>query len=99
MAKMAIVGGLLVDGNGGEPVEDGVVLIDGERIEAAGSADQVAVPEDAEHHALEQVLRDLHASHAAEEIVVDSLPVLVVERLERRRGAAGHLRFLGHTGR
>jgi imidazolonepropionase-like amidohydrolase len=44
----AIVGGRVIDGNGGGPIEEGVVLVDGERIEAVGAADRIAIPEDAE---------------------------------------------------
>jgi imidazolonepropionase-like amidohydrolase len=47
-APRALVGGLLIDGNGGAPVPDSVVLIDGERIVAAGSRESVAIPDDAE---------------------------------------------------
>ncbi len=44
----ALVGGRLIDGFGGPPVPDGVVLIEGERITAVGRQGEVAVPEDAE---------------------------------------------------
>jgi imidazolonepropionase-like amidohydrolase len=35
---LAIVGGTIIDGNGGPPVEDGVILIEGQRIIAVGTA-------------------------------------------------------------
>ena len=35
------------DGNGGEPIRDGVVLVDGERIAAVGRAGETPVPSDA----------------------------------------------------
>ncbi|HEY7779911.1 MAG TPA: amidohydrolase family protein [Ktedonobacterales bacterium] len=44
---VAIVGARLIDGTGGEPIEDGTLLIEGERITAIGRRDQVRVPRDA----------------------------------------------------
>ncbi len=44
----ALVGGRLIDGWGGAPVNDSVVLIAGERILAAGPRDAVAIPAGAE---------------------------------------------------
>ena len=44
---VAIVGGTLIDGNGGTPVPDGVVVVRGKRIVAVGPRSQVAVPKDA----------------------------------------------------
>lgn len=41
---LAIYAGTLIDGRGGEPVSDGRILLDGERIAAVGSAAQVEVP-------------------------------------------------------
>jgi imidazolonepropionase-like amidohydrolase len=35
---MALVGGTIIDGNGGSPIADGVILIDGKRISAVGEA-------------------------------------------------------------
>ncbi len=40
----AFTGGTIIDGNGGTPIRGGVVLIDGERIKAVGSADKVLIP-------------------------------------------------------
>ncbi len=40
----AVVGGTLFDGSGRDPVADGVVVIEGERIVAAGPASAVALP-------------------------------------------------------
>jgi imidazolonepropionase-like amidohydrolase len=45
---LVIRGGTLIDGNGGEPVENAVVVIQGNQIAAAGPANQVDVPEGAE---------------------------------------------------
>ena len=44
----ALVGGTLVDGYGGAPIPDSVILIDGERISAIGRVGELAVPEGAE---------------------------------------------------
>ncbi|MBC7897498.1 MAG: amidohydrolase family protein [Cytophagaceae bacterium] len=41
---MAIVGGRIIDGYGGPVIENGVILVAGERIVAVGSAADVAVP-------------------------------------------------------
>jgi imidazolonepropionase-like amidohydrolase len=40
----ALVGGTLIDGTGAEPVPDGAVVIQGERIVAVGSHSQVTIP-------------------------------------------------------
>src|SRR5688572_18630531 len=44
----ALVGGRLIDGYGGAPLDDSVVLIEGDRIKAVGRVGEVAVPADAE---------------------------------------------------
>jgi len=44
----ALVGGRLIDGWGGAPVNNSVVLIDGERISAVGTVDTLPVPAGAE---------------------------------------------------
>jgi imidazolonepropionase-like amidohydrolase len=41
---LALVGGRVIDGYEGKPIEDGVVLIAGDRIVAVGSRADVAVP-------------------------------------------------------
>ncbi|MEO8433074.1 MAG: amidohydrolase family protein [Acidobacteriota bacterium] len=43
-ATLALVGGRVIDGYEGKPIEDGVVLIAGERIVAVGPRGEVAVP-------------------------------------------------------
>ena len=45
---IAITGATMIDGNGGAPVLDAVVLVEGDTITAAGSAGSVPVPEGAE---------------------------------------------------
>lgn len=48
MGKKVILHGTLIDGNGGTPVEDSCIVVDGERIAAVGKFGQVAYPQDAE---------------------------------------------------
>ncbi len=44
----AVVGGKLIDGTGGIPIEDAVVIIEGDRISNVGEADTATVPAGAE---------------------------------------------------
>jgi imidazolonepropionase-like amidohydrolase len=44
--RLALVGGTLIDGYGGAPLTNSVVLVDGERIRAVGQVGQLAVPTD-----------------------------------------------------
>lgn len=44
---IAVVGGRIIDGYGQPPIEDGAILIRGERIVAVGSRAEVAIPADA----------------------------------------------------
>ena len=46
--QKALVGGTLIDGFGGHPIRNSVVLIEGERITAVGRMGEVAIPEGAE---------------------------------------------------
>jgi len=43
----AVVGGTIFDGTGGALIEDGVILMSGERITAAGTRERVTIPPDA----------------------------------------------------
>jgi imidazolonepropionase-like amidohydrolase len=45
---IALVGGRLIDGFGGPPLANSVILIDGERIKAVGQVGTLTVPNDAE---------------------------------------------------
>jgi hypothetical protein len=45
---LVIQGGTLIDGNGGPPVSNSVIVIEGNRITAAGAAGQVQVPQGAQ---------------------------------------------------
>jgi imidazolonepropionase-like amidohydrolase len=42
--RIALVGGTLIDGNGGRPIRNSVILIDGERITAVGTKESKPVP-------------------------------------------------------
>jgi len=44
----ALVGGTLIDGFGGRPLQNSVVLIEGERIKSIGQVGQFKIPDDAE---------------------------------------------------
>ena len=44
--KYALVGGLLIDGAGAQPVPNSIVLINGENIEAVGTIGRLPIPED-----------------------------------------------------
>lgn len=46
--RKALVGGLLIDGFGGPPLQNSVILIEGGKITAVGQVGQLAVPADAE---------------------------------------------------
>ncbi len=48
----ALVGGLLIDGSGSDPVEDSVILLEGDRISAVGTIASLPVPAGAERVAL-----------------------------------------------
>jgi imidazolonepropionase-like amidohydrolase len=43
-ATLAIVGGMLIDGRGAQPVQRSVILIDGKKIAAVGTVDTLKVP-------------------------------------------------------
>jgi imidazolonepropionase-like amidohydrolase len=45
---LAIVGATLIDGRGGSPVPDAVVVVRGDKIDAAGSRSSIRIPQDAE---------------------------------------------------
>jgi imidazolonepropionase-like amidohydrolase len=47
-SKKALVGGTLIDGYGGPPIRNSVILIDGERITAIGQVGSLPVPPDAQ---------------------------------------------------
>src|SRR5688500_16477450 len=44
----ALVGGTLIDGYGGPPLRNSVIIVEGERIKAVGQVGTLAVPEGAE---------------------------------------------------
>ena len=40
----ALVGGTLIDGNGGRPIQNSVIIVEGERIRAVGQVGSLAIP-------------------------------------------------------
>ena len=64
--KKALVGGRLIDGFGGRPMADSVILIDGEIIQAVGTVDSLAIPDGYERISTEgmDVLPGLWENHA-----------------------------------
>lgn len=44
----ALVGGTLIDGFGGQPIKNSVIIIDGQRIKAVGELGKLEIPDDAE---------------------------------------------------
>ncbi len=47
MSLVAIKAGLLIDGNGGEPIENAVILVEGKKIKQVGGEADVQIPADA----------------------------------------------------
>jgi hypothetical protein len=47
-APIALVGGVVIDGNGGVPIENGTVIISGRTIVAVGDANTIVIPEGAQ---------------------------------------------------
>lgn len=62
----ALVGGTLIDGFGGEPIQDSVIIVEGDRIAAVGTVDTLPVPDGAEVISTEgmSVLPGLWEMHA-----------------------------------
>ena len=46
--RVALVGGTLIDGYGGRPIRNSVILVEGDRIKAIGTVGTLAVPRDAQ---------------------------------------------------
>jgi hypothetical protein len=46
--QKAIIGAVLIDGNGGPPLSDSVVIVEGGRIRAAGRRSEVPIPAEAD---------------------------------------------------
>ena len=44
----ALVGGTLIDGFGSTPIQNSVIIIEGERITAVGNVDNIEIPPNAE---------------------------------------------------
>ena len=55
--RVALVGGTLIDGYGGRPIRNSVILVEGDRIKAIGTVGTVAVPRDAQVISTEKLWR------------------------------------------
>lgn len=93
--KFAIVGGLLVDGRGGEPIPDSAILIDGGKIIAVGNRSEVKIPKgfrvfDAKGKTVLPGLFDTHA-HATQ---AEWFPVSLAAGITTKRDAANELEFI-----
>ena len=47
-SAIAIIGGTLIDGNGSHPLQNSVVIVEGDRIRAVGQVGSLAIPAGAE---------------------------------------------------
>lgn len=93
--KFAITGGLLIDGNGGEPISDSVVLIENGRLTAVGRRADVKIPKgfrtvDARGKTLLPGLWDTHA-HATQ---AEWFPASLAAGITTMRDAANELEFI-----
>ncbi len=93
--NFAIVGGLLIDGNGGEPISDSVVLIENGRIKAVGKKTDTKVPKgfrlvDARGKSLLPGLWDTHA-HATQ---AEWFPASLAAGITTMRDAANEFEFI-----
>ena len=75
-ADIAIVGALLIDGTGGEPIPDSVLLIRGDRVVAAGTRADTGVPAEAEvvdgaGKTLIPGLVDMHVHYLGDRATID----------------------------
>jgi imidazolonepropionase-like amidohydrolase len=93
--KFAVIGGLLVDGRGGEPVPDSVVLIDGGKILAAGKRSEIRIPKgyrtvDAKGKTVLPGLFDTH-QHATQ---AEWFPAMLAAGVTTARDAANEIEFI-----
>lgn len=102
---IAIVGGVLIDGTGSDPVEDSVVVINGSKIVGVGENGQVEIPEDAEtvDSGGKTVMPGLIDSHLhflgykSDRLLEESLVVPLGVRLLRASISADRLLSAGFT--
>ena len=96
----ALVGGRLIDGWGGAPVSNAVILIEGERIKAVGTAETLPVPAGAEvidtrGMSLMPGLWDNHVHFGGGPALIDEnrnlLPLYLAHGITTVRDAAGDL--------
>ena len=72
---LAFTGVRLIDGQSSKPIEDAVLIVDGERIVTAGSRTTVVVPSDAE-------IRDLHGRTIMPGLISDHSHVGIVHGVD-----------------
>jgi imidazolonepropionase-like amidohydrolase len=77
---VAFTHAVIIDGNGGEPIENGTLVVRGEKIEASGRTEEVSIPADAEIRnlggkALMPGLADMHVhlAHGWDGVTTDLL--------------------------
>ena len=75
-AGLAIVGGQLIDGAGGDPIADSVIVVRDGRITAAGARDSVEIPDgaevvDAAGKTIIPGLVDMHAHYGGDQAAVE----------------------------
>ena len=93
--KFAIVGGLLIDGRGAEPVPDSVVLVDDGKIAAAGKRTEIKIPKgfrtvDAKGKTVLPGLFDTH-QHATQ---AEWFPAMLAAGVTTMRDAANEIEFI-----
>ncbi len=93
--EFAIVNALLIDGNGGAPVDNATVVVKDGRITAAGLRDQIAIPRNAERidahgQALLPGLWEMHAHFAQ----VEYAPAYLATGVTTARDCGGEFEFL-----
>jgi imidazolonepropionase-like amidohydrolase len=92
---LAIVGGALIDGTGAEPVEDAVVIIQGDRITSAGPRATVSIPRgaqilEARGHAVLPGLWEMHAHFTQ----VEWGPIYLAAGVTTARDCANEFEFI-----
>lgn len=75
---LAITGGTIIDGNGGTPIGDGVILIEGDRIIAVGGA-STAIPSHAQKIAVDRKYILPGLLDANVHLVLDIWPMVLVQ--------------------
>ena len=93
--KIAIVGGVLIDGTGRPPIRDAVVLTENDRITAVGTRSEVAIPKDAfvipaEGKTILPGLWDMHAHYGQ----VEFGPIYLANGVTTVRDLGNEIEFI-----